>query len=42
MAFEHILGVGGGGGEGGTDGAVWRRVLSNLTLKMTHAALMCL
>lgn len=41
MAFEHILGVG-GGGEGGTDGAVWRRVLSNLTLKMTHAALMCL
>lgn len=41
MAFEHILGVG-GGGEGGTDGAVWRRVFSNLTLKMTHAALMCL
>lgn len=42
MAFEHILVVGGGREKEGEAGAEWRRVLSNLPLKMTHAALMCL
>lgn len=40
MAFEHILGVGGGQEKEGEAGAEWRCVLSNLPLKMTHAFLM--
>lgn len=41
MAFEHILVVGGGQGKEGETGAEWRRVLSNLPLKMTHIPLSC-
>lgn len=42
MAFEHILVVGGEWEKEGEAGAEWRCVLSNLPLKMLHAALMCL